>query len=231
MDESHVRKTYQAQDPAPAGHLENRLLPAGHRQRRAAAGKNGDHLLGGRDETFPSLIGIAERLAGTSDLVDPGLKGRRDREVMQRYAEHDDVGRQHFVGERVRQREHLPLGVCACGLGGLSRFNPRLAQIGNRAVGQIALDDVAIRVGGAVHGAANSPVNLRETELLRGLELVIGRVFIVGISSAAFPCYNMELCVGDGSGIQLLRARPVAGKPSFYWGRSRLRRKSGHTSG
>ena len=69
VDESHVRKTYQAQDPAPAGHLENRLLPAGHRQRRAAAGKNGDHLLGGRDETFPSLIGIAERLAGTSDLA------------------------------------------------------------------------------------------------------------------------------------------------------------------
>jgi len=42
-------------------------------------------------QAFRTVGGIGERDLGAGDLVDPGLQGRRDREVVERRADHDHV--------------------------------------------------------------------------------------------------------------------------------------------
>ena len=71
---------------------------------------------------------------------------------MHRHAQYDDVGRKNFVDQAVGECQHVALGRSASRLGRIGCLDPKLAQVGNRTVGQVALDDTAIAMGGNLLG-------------------------------------------------------------------------------
>jgi hypothetical protein len=62
-------------------------------------------------QALGTLLGVREGAAGLRDAVDPGLQLRRDREVVHRRADDDDVGGEELadqlLGDRVRMLESM----------------------------------------------------------------------------------------------------------------------------
>jgi hypothetical protein len=73
------------------------------------------HLLAGQ-QTLWALLGVPERHARPSDVVEVGLERRRHAEVVHRQADHDDVGAPQLVDQRVGVVDHglLRRSALAC---------------------------------------------------------------------------------------------------------------------
>ena len=102
MDEAHVVEAEESQ------HRPEIWLLEVHALRRTVAGV--DTAPAGDDEDLPALqqalrsrSAVAEGPAGARDVIDPGLQRGRDREVVHRRGNHDDVRGLELLDQRVRQ--------------------------------------------------------------------------------------------------------------------------------
>ena len=97
---------------------------------------------------------------------------------MHGYSEDDHVSRHHFLDQRVRERQRLLLLRRSLGRRCVGRLDPRFGHERQVVRRQVPFNDASFRVLG-LPLSAKCAVSRRETELLRGLELMISRVFMV----------------------------------------------------
>src|SRR6202012_631876 len=91
VDEFDVRHAEEAEED-----LQERRLRVIRRADVLAAACGRDVDLLALDQAFGTGFGVAEGCAGTCDPVEVSLELGRDTEVVERYANHDDVGRLQF---------------------------------------------------------------------------------------------------------------------------------------
>ncbi|MNC47715.1 hypothetical protein D3C75_967930 [compost metagenome] len=81
-------------------------------------------------------------------MVQPGLQGAWDGEVVHRRSQHQYIGGQHFVGQFVGAGQRLQLVAVALLFG----LHPATEQVGiqvrHRVDGQVAQGDLVARMGG-----------------------------------------------------------------------------------
>ncbi|MCY1303835.1 hypothetical protein D9M70_535610 [compost metagenome] len=108
-----------------------------------AAGRGDDDLLA-LGEAFRTIFGVAERLAGDGDAVDPGFQLARDAKVVHRGTDDDRVGRQEFF-EHVAAKLDVggKVGIHACEIGGSHDLGA--GQMRERAGGEVTIGYGGIR--------------------------------------------------------------------------------------
>src|SRR5579863_663250 len=91
MDEGRVGEAQESENAAEIGFLEVEQFGRCIAAVDAAASSDDEDLLT-FEQSLGSCRGVAERATGARDVIDPRLQGRRDREIVHGYGEHDDVG-------------------------------------------------------------------------------------------------------------------------------------------
>ncbi|MNC19958.1 hypothetical protein D3C75_678980 [compost metagenome] len=112
-----------------------------------AAGSQDDGALAGQ-QALRAGGGVLEGDAGTQHVVQPGLEGAGDGEVVHRRSHHQHVGGEHFIGQFVGAGQGVQFGSTALFFG----LHPATQQVGvqvrHRVHGQVAHTDLIGRVGG-----------------------------------------------------------------------------------
>ena len=143
MDKLHILDTDKAQGLAQVGLL----------MIQTSAGV--DTTAGGQDkgalalqQAFGALLAILEGHPGTQHMVEPGLEGAGDGEVVHGGGQHQHVGGQQFIGQGIGQRQGRTLGLALL----LGRGHPAAEQVAiqmrHLVHGQITHLDLVARVGG-----------------------------------------------------------------------------------
>src|SRR2546425_1131583 len=96
----HVRDADESEDGAKVGLLEVEL-PGGPFRIDAAARDHDDGPLA-LQQAFGAFLAVGKGAPGAHDVVDPRLQAGRQTEVVHGDGEHDDVGRDELVHQRVR---------------------------------------------------------------------------------------------------------------------------------
>ncbi|MNH16670.1 hypothetical protein D3C79_763190 [compost metagenome] len=112
----------------------------------AASGGQDDGALAGQ-QALRAGRGVLERDASAQHMVQPGLEGAGDGEVVHRCGHHQHIGRQQFIGQFVGSGQGVQFGRAALFL----RLHPATEQVGvqvrHRGHGQVAHGDLVSRVG------------------------------------------------------------------------------------
>ncbi len=76
-----------------------------------------------------TLRRVAERDAGTQDVIEPGLERRRDTEIVHRRTDHDDVGGVDLADQSIGKCKRVALGVRRCrAADGANRLGRQMRQ-------------------------------------------------------------------------------------------------------
>src|SRR6266849_634662 len=108
MDERDIRQPDETEDVAQIRFLVVVLLgrSAGA---ESAATRSEDHYLLSLQNSFCTSGAVKDRAADTDDLIDPGLQGSGNRQVVHGGADHNRVSSQQLFDQRLGNGESLPL--------------------------------------------------------------------------------------------------------------------------